>query len=163
LDNKGRKGRKGVSTLVATVLILAVAVTLVSVVAAWSTGYLDTLLGRAGVMISIENVYFINITNPGEPVDLSRINMTIMNKGSSKTDIAAIFIDDKRINNWNMTVDSTNTDSLEQNQIGEIQIFLNSGDQWEPQTSYTLKIATSGYFQVSKEVISPNSSAAITT
>lgn len=147
---KSKRKMTGISTLVATVLILTVVVTLVSIVATWATGYLDIILGRSGVMVTIENVEFSNST---EPIG-DRIIVTIMNKGVSETEIKAVYIDGTETpeDTWSMTVGTTaNMTTIKPDQIGKITI----NKTWEPKTSYTIKIVMSGYFQVTKTVTSP--------
>lgn len=133
----------GISTLVAVVLILAVVVTLVGIVAAWATGYLEMILGRAGVMISVENVEFIE---PGK----DRLVVTIMNKGISDTEVKEVYIDG-RATTWYMEVGGLETTTIKPDQLG--RIFVSFG--WESDTHYTIKIATSGYFELIERVISP--------
>lgn len=141
-----RKNRVGISTLVATVLILAIVVTLVGIVGAWATGYLDVILGRSGVNVTIENVDF---------QDRDKIFLTVMNKGVSETEIKAVFVNDKEVSNWSLTVNSDEeANIIKPNQIGRITATL--GFDWQPETVYTIKISTSGYSQTTKEVTSPS-------
>lgn len=137
----GRVGERALSTLVAVVLTLAVVVTLVSIVATWATGYLNMLLGRSGVMITIENVEFY---------ENDHVAVTVMNKGLSDTEIKEVYINDEATS-WSMTVGSTVTTDLKADQIGRITVLYD----WERDTSYTVKVVTSGFFQISKEAMSP--------
>ena len=135
----------GISTLVATVLILGVVVSLVGIVGAWSTGYLDVLLGRSGVVVTIENVEFRGCCS---------IIVTIMNKGVSETTVKAVFINNKEIGNWSLSVDSTeDLRTIKPDQIGRITTFLDF--PWDYGTRYAIKITTSGYSPVTTEVTSP--------
>lgn len=132
---------RGISTLVATVLVLAVAVTLVGIVASWATGYLEMILGSTGVLVTVENVQFL------EP---NQIVVTLSNKGTSETTIREVFINGDAVP-WHMEVESKETASVRPEQIGRITVPYD----WEGHTSYSIKILTSGYFQVAASVTSP--------
>lgn len=131
-----RAKTKGVSTLVATVLILSVVVTLVGLVAAWATGYLNMILGRSGVMITIENIEF---REPGQIV------VTVANKGMSDTQIVAVYVNDVDTT-WSM-----GTTTIKPDQVGKITVLYD----WAPDRRYSIKITTSGLFQLTGTATSP--------
>ncbi|MEM1589369.1 MAG: archaellin/type IV pilin N-terminal domain-containing protein [Candidatus Bathyarchaeia archaeon] len=83
------KSRRGISPILATLLLIVIAVAAIVVTYAWIMTYMSSAGHRAGVMIEIENVYFHDEKN---------VTVTVRNVGTSDTSLASIYMGESRDN-----------------------------------------------------------------
>jgi len=82
------KSRMGISPILATLLLIVIAVAAIVVTYAWIMTYMSSAGHRAGVMIEIENVYFHD----------GNVTVTVRNVGTSDTKLASIYMGESASN-----------------------------------------------------------------
>jgi flagellin-like protein len=80
------KSKKAISPILATLLLIVIAVAAIVVTYAWIMTYMTSAGHQAGVMMSIENVNFFS------EGDEKKVNVTVSNAGTSNTNIARIYM-----------------------------------------------------------------------
>ncbi len=83
------KSRKGISPILATLLLIVIAVAAIVVTYAWIMIYMRSAGQAAGVMIKIENVYFHDNKN---------VTVTVRNTGTSDTNLISIYMGESTYN-----------------------------------------------------------------
>lgn len=83
------KSRKGISPILATLLLIVIAVAAIIVTYAWVMTYLGTQTTEAGALISWENVRWYGTPTDGAQ---NRTDIVIVNKGTSTVKIARVYI-----------------------------------------------------------------------
>lgn len=83
------KSRRAISPILATLLLIVIAVAAIVVTYAWIMMYMNSTRQQAGVMLSVENTRFY-----GAPTDTSRnrVDFTVKNTLTSDTQIVRIYI-----------------------------------------------------------------------
>jgi flagellin-like protein len=83
------KSKQGISPILATLLLIVIAVAAIVVTYAWVMMYMGTAAQQAGVYLKIDNVQFY-----GSPTDAARnrTKITVRNIGDSSTVIIAVYI-----------------------------------------------------------------------
>jgi flagellin-like protein len=88
LTRKMLKSRKAISPILATLLLIVIAVAAIVVTYAWIMTYMSGLGQQADVRLNEENVRFY-----GAPADAkNRTDFTVQNSGKSNTQIRTIYI-----------------------------------------------------------------------
>jgi len=85
------KSRRGISPILATLLLIVIAVAAIVVTYAWIMIYLHGAGQQAGVMIKIENVYFKGDGNKS-------VIITIRNTGTSDTNLVSVYMGESAYN-----------------------------------------------------------------
>ena len=95
--------RKAISPILATLLLIVIAVAAIVVTYAWIMTYMGGLGQQAGVMLYKENVRFY-----GTPTDAARnvTDFTVGNSGTSNTQILRIYVGSSSGNLIDLTVSS---------------------------------------------------------
>jgi flagellin-like protein len=106
--NKIINSTKAISPILATLLLIVIAVAAIVVTYAWITTYMGSVTSQAGARLYIENVRF----------DTSATEITVGNSGTENTRIVRVWIGDSA---GNMTDITENTD------ISDPGTMLNSG------------------------------------
>jgi flagellin-like protein len=83
------KSKQGISPILATLLLIVIAVAAIVVTYAWVMMYMGTTTQQAGVLLKIDNVQFY-----GSPTNAARnrTKITVRNAGDSSTVIIAVYI-----------------------------------------------------------------------
>ncbi|HML03462.1 MAG TPA: archaellin/type IV pilin N-terminal domain-containing protein [Candidatus Bathyarchaeia archaeon] len=83
------KSKKGISPILATLLLIVIAVAAIIVTYAWVMTYVGTQTTKAGVMINYENVRWY-----GTPTDAAqnRTDIVIVNSGTSTVAIVRVYL-----------------------------------------------------------------------
>ena len=83
------KSKKGISPILATLLLVVIAVAAIIVTYAWVMTYMGTQANQAGVLINLESLRFY-----GTPTDAAqnRTDIVIANSGTSTVKIARVYI-----------------------------------------------------------------------
>jgi flagellin-like protein len=94
--NKFLNSKKAISPILATLLLIVIAVAAIVVTYAWITTYMGSATSQAGVMIYTENVRF----------DTEKTEITLVNSGTENTQIVRLWLGDS---SGNMTDVTANT------------------------------------------------------
>ena len=95
--NKFLNSKKAISPILATLLLIVIAVAAIVVTYAWITTYMGSATSQAGVMIYTENIRF----------DEDTTEITVGNSGTENTQIVRLWLGDS---SGNMTDVTANTD-----------------------------------------------------
>jgi flagellin-like protein len=131
--NKILKSKKGISPILATLLLIVIAVAAVIVTYAWVMTFAGTQTQQAGVLLSQENVAW---------PDADTITVVIKNTGTSNGKITAVYLGTSSTNlDLSVTVSPTPGDSSATINAGASKTFTITYT-WAPNTRYYFKFAT---------------------
>lgn len=144
LKEKTSRSRKAISPILATLLLIVIAVAAIVVTYAWIMTYMGGLGQQAGVSLYKENVRFY-----GTPTDSARnwTDFTVGNSGKSNTQIVRIYIGNYSGN----LIDLTNSSDIGSGKLlnGESIAIVKVtwpnalANSWEPGKTYYFKIVPS--------------------
>jgi len=123
------RSKKGISPILATLLLIVIAVAAVIVTYAWVLTFTTTQTQQAGVFLTKENVIWPTSTT---------INVTIRNTGTSNGKITAVYMGTSSTN-LNLTV-SMSPGTVNAGLSTTFQITYSAG--WDANTIYYFKFAT---------------------
>jgi len=124
------KSKKAISPILATLLLVVIAVAAIVVTYAWVMTYTGHLTGQAGIVLYFGNDRFYG--------NGSQIDIFIGNSGTSDATIIQVFIGTSSSSMNNLTISQT---SIPANTLQKITVNY----QWTPGTYYSFKaIASSG-------------------
>ena len=107
---KFKRSIKAISPVIATLLMIAIAVVASLVVYAWVSGYIGFQTGKAGQAIALPS--FAGVANPGTP-DEGALVVYVQNVGQGTVEISAVYVDDQLRTDWqpdpSATIDEGNT------------------------------------------------------
>jgi len=141
--------KRGVSPVIATLLLVAIAVAAAVLTYGWVSGMFSTLSGQAQTQIKIESAKFV----AGTAQDY--INVTIRNTGSATVTVDLIKV--KNTNTgvvWDTSVKSASIDPSASSVVPAY--ILTPGTQWEISTSYTIVASTTSGVSVEQAFKSPS-------
>jgi flagellin-like protein len=118
LNKKILRSRKAISPILATLLLIVIAVAAIVVTYAWIMTYMSNAGRQAGVMLYESGVNFV----PGTP---EKINVDIGNSGSSDTKIIKIYMGTSDTNKPEQTPTQTLPLSLPNHSIVTITLNYN--------------------------------------
>jgi len=124
---KFRVSRKAVSPVIATLLMIAVAVAASVIVYVWSAGLLGTLMGGGGAQVKEQLI--LEAYNWATPANL---DVYLRNVGSSDVVVAAIYVGG---------APNPRTDTISVKLSSKIA--LTPSGTYSPGTAYTVKVVTS--------------------
>ena len=103
LHMKWLKSKRGISPILATLLLIVIAVAAIVITYAWVMMYMGTTTHQAGVFLKIDNVQFY-----GEPTNdaKNRTKITVRNAGDSDTTIIDVYIGTSSGNLFKVTASS---------------------------------------------------------
>jgi flagellin-like protein len=131
--NKILKSKKGISPILATLLLIVIAVAAVIVTYAWVMTFAGTQTQQAGVLLVQENVAWPTADT---------ITVVIKNTGTSNGKITAVYLGTSPTNlNESITVDPNPVDSPVTINAGASNTFTITYP-WDPNTRYYFKFAT---------------------
>jgi flagellin-like protein len=132
------KSKKAISPILATLLLIVIAVAAIVVTYAWIMTYMSSATSQAGVLLSKDNVEWVT--------GGSQIKLYVRNTGTSDAIIGAVYIGTSATNLANATIASMNpTDGVVVANGGVIQIT----------TTYNWTSGTTYYFRVAPKVGAP--------
>jgi flagellin-like protein len=127
------KSRMGISPILATLLLIVIAVAAIVVTYAWVMIYMSSAGQQAGIQLNIEAVNW---------PDNSTIKLYVRNTGTSDATIDAVYVGTSSTNLVKQTSVSYNpTSKVVKANGGTIEITVTY--PWEPQTTYYFKVAPS--------------------
>lgn len=138
------KSKKAISPILATLLLIVIAVAAIVVTYAWIMTYMSSTGQQAGVILSKENVRFY-----GSPTDAdkNRTDFTISNTGTSDTEILRIYMGNTSGNLIELTSDTNIGSGLTLNAGSATTITLtwpnDLSDSWVSGETYYFTIVPS--------------------
>jgi flagellin-like protein len=127
------KSRRGISPILATLLLIVIAVAAIVVTYAWIMIYMSSAGQQAGIQLNIEAVNWPNN---------STIKLYVRNTGTSDATIDAVYVGTSSTNLVKQTDVTYNpTSKVVTANGGTIEITVTY--QWTPQTTYYFKVAPS--------------------
>ena len=128
--NKMLKAKKGISPILATLLLIVIAVAAVIVTYAWVMTFTGTTTQQGGVMLVKENVSW---------PDSGRISVVIRNTGTSNGKITAVYIG---LSSTNVPPATVSTPNLPATVASGGSTTFNVTYTWTQNTRYYFKFAT---------------------
>ncbi len=141
-----RRSRKGISTIMANLMMLIIVVFLASLLFVWSISSFSSYQGGAGYWfssrsianqerLSTENVFFTGTTTSPN----SQVKIYYRNVGATPVTVATAYVSSP---SFTVSQNIPQT-QLNVNSVANVTLFLNfSGYQWQSGTIYTVKLAT---------------------
>jgi flagellin-like protein len=127
------KSNRGISPILATLLLIVIAVAAIVVTYAWVITYTGSTTGQAGVLLYKDNVYW-NSTST------KTIVIYVRNQGTSDAEINAVYVGTSSTNlELQNTVSYNPTSKLVYANGGTIKITVTK--DWGTDTTYYFKIA----------------------
>jgi len=127
------RSKKGISPILATLLVIVITVAAVIVTYAWVMTFTRTQTQQAGVMLIKEDVSWPNSTS---------ISVTISNTGTSNGKVTAAYLGTSSTN-LNLTIDSVSPTLPQTVSSGlSTTLTLNLASAWSANTRYYFKFAT---------------------
>ncbi|MEM3730314.1 MAG: archaellin/type IV pilin N-terminal domain-containing protein [Candidatus Bathyarchaeia archaeon] len=127
------KSKKAISPILATLLLIVIAVAAIVVTYAWIMTYMGGAGQHAGVILYKANIRFYNVSGA------KKIDIDVGNSGTSDTQIIQVYIGTSATNLENQTTYPTLPVSLPAGQIVRLTIDY----PWEPSKTYYFKIIPS--------------------
>jgi len=124
------KSRRGISPILATLLLIVIAVAAIVVTYAWIMIYMHSAGEQAGVMIKIENVYFHHNKN---------VTVTVRNTGTSDTNIVSVYMGQSAYNLQRIWEGSKPLPAKT-----DVTIEIELSQNWESQKTYYFKAVAEG-------------------
>ncbi|MFP3984946.1 MAG: archaellin/type IV pilin N-terminal domain-containing protein [Candidatus Bathyarchaeia archaeon] len=122
--------KKGISPILATLLLVVIAVAAIVVTYAWVMTYMSATTGQAGVLLSHDAVSWPNSTT---------IVLYVRNTGTSDAVIGAVYIGTSATNLVNQTSVTYNPSNIVTSNGGVISITITYS--WTSGTTYYFKVA----------------------
>jgi len=147
--NKMLKSKKGISPILATLLLIVIAVAAVIVTYAWVMTFTTTQTQQAGAVLSEANTRFYNITTT------KYISVTLLNSGTADAKITKVYLGTSAANLADLTasVDFTPDTNIVKANGGSINATWSF--QWESGQRYYLKFITEAGQQVPFDRMAP--------
>jgi flagellin-like protein len=131
LIHKLFKSKKGISPILATLLLVVIAVAAIVVTYAWVMMYTGHLFGQAGVVLNAVNVNFYG--------NGTKIDIDIQNTGTSDTTIIQVYVGTSSSSMDNQTITPVPLPAGPADNVQRITLNY----QWLTGTTYFFKVITS--------------------
>lgn len=95
------RSRKAISPILATLLLIVIAVAAIVVTYAWIMTYMNNAGQQAGVTLFKENVNYYG--TPNDPADRNRVNFTVGNSGTGNAQIIRVYMGNSSGNEIDIT------------------------------------------------------------
>jgi len=135
------KSKKGISPILATLLLIVIAVAAVIVTYAWVMTFTTTQTQQASAILTEENVRFYNLTTVRDG-----LQVTIKNMGSADAKIVRMYLGTSANNLVDVTANASDLGTGKTAPAGgAVTINLSwpnlVGTVWQPSTTYYFKVA----------------------
>jgi flagellin-like protein len=128
------KSKRGISPILATLLLIVIAVAAVIVTYAWVMTFTGSTTSQAGAVLSLENVRFYNITTT------DYIEVTLRNSGTADATVASVYVG---TSDSNLALQSTlNYDPSTQIVVQGSSLNITITYDWTDGTTYHFNIVT---------------------
>ncbi len=144
---KHRKSKKAISPILATLLLIVIAVAAIVVTYAWIMTYMTNAGQQAGIMLKRQNVRFYGV--PDETAK-NRIDFTIQNTGTGDAFVTGILFGNTSNNIIDMTGSSNISAGFPLDRKTAATITLNYS--WEPGKTYWFQVNTEEGAQLKESV-----------
>ena len=128
------KSKRGISPILATLLLIVIAVAAIVVTHAWVIGFTGSTTGQAGVMLYKDNVYW-NSTSP------KTIVVYVRNQGTSDAEIDKVYIGTSSTNLALQSSVSYSPSTKIVHANGADLLTITVTYNWATDTTYYFKIA----------------------
>jgi len=128
--------RKGISPILATLLLIAIAVGAVIITYAWVITFTSTQTAQSGAVLSLGNLRFYNITTT------KYIEIVIMNSGTADAKIADVYVGTSSTALIKQTSASVTYDPTTQIVSPESSLNITITYPWSTGTRYYFKVVT---------------------
>ena len=128
------KSKKGISPILATLLLIVIAVAAIIVTYAWVMTFTASQTGKAGQFLTIANVDWSNS---------SKIVVDIINSGTDEAKILIVYMGTTPATRTEQTsVSYDPTTKIVDNDGGMIQVTITPSSSWTPGTKYYFRFVT---------------------
>jgi flagellin-like protein len=127
------KSKEGISPILATLLLIVIAVAAVIVTYAWVMTFTSSTTGQAGAVLSVENVRYYNSSG-------LKVEITIRNSGTSDAKVATVYQGTSSSNL--QTVSSVTYDPTTQMVNTGSSLKMTFALDWQDGTRYYFKVVT---------------------
>lgn len=158
---KTRRSEKGISPILATLLLIVIAVAAVIVTYAWVITFTTTQTQQAGAVLSLENIRYYSSSGTAR----NRTEIIIRNSGTADAKIVEVYWSStgfsalQKLTSGTDYVLNPSTGIISAGSSANVTITwgANTGSSWSPSTTYYYKIVvdTGQYLEFSKK--SPSS------
>jgi flagellin-like protein len=124
--------KKAISPILATLLLIVIAVAAIVVTYAWITTYMGSATQQAGVLLNKANVSFNETTRV--------ITIDVQNTGTSDTKIAAVYIGTSASSTVKQTSTTPSLDTPQSLGAGDILTIAVSGYSWTAGDTYYFRV-----------------------
>jgi flagellin-like protein len=127
------KSKEGISPILATLLLIVIAVAAVIVTYAWVMTFTSSTTGQAGAVLSVENVRYYNSSG-------LKVDITIRNSGTADAKVATVYQGTSSSNL--QTVSSVTYDPTTQMVNTGSSLKMTFALDWQDGTRYYFKVVT---------------------
>jgi len=129
------KSKKGISPILATLLLIVIAVAAVIVTYAWVMSFTGTTTGHAGAVLSVENLRYF-----GTPYN--KVEMIIRNSGTTDAKIVSVYAGTSSTSLVQQTTVTYVPDSQMAVAGGSLNITVTYTSNWTSGQRYYFKVVT---------------------
>ena len=147
--NKLLKAKKGISPILATLLLIVIAVAAVIVTYAWVMTFTTTQTGQAGAIISEANTRFYNVSTT------KYIGITLMNSGTADAKITAVYLGTSSANLEDVTTSVTFNPTTKIVAANGGSIIMTWTYDWASGQRYYFKFITEAGQQIPFDRVAP--------
>ena len=147
--NRLMKAKKGISPILATLLLIVIAVAAVIVTYAWVMTFTTTQTSQAGAIISEANTRFYNVSTT------KYIGITLMNSGTADAKITAVYLGTSSANLEDVTASVTFAPLTKIVGANGGSIIATWSYNWASGQRYYLKFITEAGQQIPFDRIAP--------
>jgi flagellin-like protein len=140
------KSKKGISPILATLLLIVIAVAAVIVTYAWVMTFTGSTTSQAGVVLSPENIRFYSRDD---------IEITIRNSGTSDAKIVEVYQGPSNSELEKEDVRDYDPDTQIVSAGSSITIDIRLDDDWESGTRYYFKVVTEQGYSLPFSEVAP--------
>jgi flagellin-like protein len=133
------KSKKGISPILATLLLIVIAVAAVIVTYAWVMTFTGSTTSQAGALLAPENIRFYSADD---------IEITIRNSGTADAKVVEVYQGPSTSELQKMSVRSYEPDTQIVSEGSSILIRIRLDDDWESGTRYYFKVVTEEGFSL---------------
>ena len=123
------KSKKGISPILATLLLIVIAVAAVIVTYAWVMTFTGATTNQAGAVLTVENVRFYD--------DGNSIDITLRNSGTADATVDTVYMG---LTSSSLEVQSASTGTVEAGST--LTITIDDNNIWDDGTTYYFNIGT---------------------
>jgi len=140
------KSKKGISPILATLLLIVIAVAAVIVTYAWVMTFTGSTTSQAGALLSPENIRFYSADD---------IEITIRNSGTADAKVVEVYQGPSTSELQKETVRSYDPTTQIVSAGSSIAINIRLDDDWESGTRYYFKVVTEEGFSLPFSEVAP--------